>query len=87
MSIQITGTLKVVTGDGPSELVFTTMRTIKYPVSNTSREATATANGSSTTRNPMPGPDEVLSFELPPIRMPNSTATLPVQYSVRLRIR
>jgi hypothetical protein len=35
----------------------------------------------------MPGPDEVLSFELPPIRVPNSTTTLPDQYSVRLRIR
>jgi hypothetical protein len=29
----------------------------------------------------------VLSFELPSIKVPNSTATLPDQYSVRVRIR
>jgi len=87
MSVQISGTVKTTAGDGPAELVFTTMRTIQYPVSNSNREATGTVTGRSTTRNPMPGPDDVLSFELPPIRVPNSSATLPDQYSVRVRIR
>lgn len=35
----------------------------------------------------MPGPDDVLSFELPPIRVPNSGVTLPDQFAVRVRIR
>ena len=32
-------------------------------------------------------PDDVLSFELPPIRLPNGSGTVPEQYSVRVRIR
>jgi hypothetical protein len=87
LTVQISGSVQVTNERGPAELVFTASRNVRYASSTPTRDATSTSSGSSTTRNPMPGPDEVLSFELPPIRVPNSTATLPDQYSVRLRIR
>ena len=87
LNVQIRGSLRVTADRGSPELVFTTMRTIRYSSNGPNRDATSSSSGSSTTRNPMPGPDEVLSFELPPIRVPNSSATLPDQYSVRVRIR
>jgi hypothetical protein len=88
VNVQITGSLRgVAIEGGGSWLVFTTTRTVRYSSSGTTRDATSTSTGSSTTRNPMPGPDEVVSFELPPIRVPNSTTTVPDQYSVRVRIR
>ena len=86
VNVQITGTLRI-TSDASPQFVFTTTRTVRYASSDRNRDSSASSSGSSTTRNPMPGPDEVLSFELPPIRMPNGSATLPDQYSVRLRIR
>ena len=85
IGVRITGWLQVTTEQGTAELVFTALRDVKYATGDTNRDLTRT--GSSTTRNPMPGPDEVLSFELPPIRLPNGGAALPDQYSVRLRIR
>jgi len=88
VNVQITGVLRVTADEkGEPSLVFTTARRVQYSSSGPARDASSTSSGSSTTKNPMPGPDEVLSFELPAIRMPNSTASLPDQYSVRVRIR
>lgn len=87
INVQITGSLRVSVEDGGSSLVFTTSRTVRYSSSESNRDATSTSTGSSTTKNPLPGSDDVLSFELPPIRVPNSTAPVPDQYSIRLRIR
>jgi hypothetical protein len=87
LSVQITGLVQVTNDRGPTELVFTAARNVRYAASGPNRESTVTSMGTSTTRHPMPGPDEVMSFELPSIKLPNSTATVPDQYSVRLRIR
>jgi hypothetical protein len=87
LNVQIRGSLRVTADEGSPQLVFTTMRSVRYSSNGPNREASSSSSGSSTTRNPMPGPDDVLSFELPPIRIPNSPATLPEQYSVRVRIR
>jgi hypothetical protein len=86
LNVQITGSLAM-TDDAVPQLVFRTTRTVRYSSAGPAREATGGVSGSSTTRNPMPGPGDVLSFELPPIRVPNSSATVPDQYSVRVRIR
>ena len=86
LNVQITGSLRVTTEGEPS-LIFTTTRTIRYSSTGPGRDATSSATGSSTTTNPLPAPDDVLSFELPPIRVPNSKTTLTEQYSVRVRIR
>jgi hypothetical protein len=87
LNVQIRGSLRVTADEGSPQLVFTTMRTVRYSSNGPNRDASSSSSGSSTTRNPMPGPDDVLSFELPPIRIPNSPATVPEQYSVRVRIR
>jgi hypothetical protein len=87
INVQISGFLHVMNDGGVPSLVFQTMRSVQYSSGDPTHDATSTARGSSTTKNPMPGPDDVLSFELPPIRVPNSSVTVPDQYSVRLRIR
>jgi hypothetical protein len=87
VTVHISGTLQVTTDQGEPQLVFSMTRIVRSSSSGPNRDATSNATGTSTTRNPMPGPDEVVSFELPPIRVPNSSATLPDQYSVRVRIR
>jgi hypothetical protein len=86
VNVQITGTLRITTDAGP-QLIFTTTRTVRYASSDRNRDSSASSSGSSTTRNPMPGPDDVLSFELPPLRLPNNAAGSQDQYSVRVRIR
>jgi len=88
VNVQITGSLRALTIEGGgSWLLFTTTRTVRHSSGGPNRDSASTGSGSSSIRNPMPGPDEVLSFELPPIRVPNGSVTLPDQYSVRVRIR
>jgi hypothetical protein len=90
LNVQITGTLRVISADASGnapQLIFTTSRTVRYSVTGANREATASSTGSSTTTNALPRPEDVVSFELPPIRVPNGDVTLPDQYSVRVRIR
>jgi hypothetical protein len=69
VTVQISGSVQVTNEQGLTELIFSASRKVPH------------SSGSSTTRIPLPGPDEVLSFELPPI------STLVEQYSVRVRIR
>ena len=87
LNVQIRGLLRVTVDEASPQLIFTTIRKVWYSSTGPNRDAATTASGSSTTKNPMPGPDDVLSFELPPIKVPNSSVTLPDQLSVRVRIR
>jgi hypothetical protein len=90
LNVQITGNLRVTSADASGnapQLIFTTSRTVRYLATGPNREATASSTGSSTTTNALPRPEDVVSFELPPIRVPNGDVTLPDQYSVRVRIR
>ena len=87
LNVEIRGSLRVSTEEGTPQLIFTAMRRVWYSSADANRDVTSGARGVSTTRNPMPGPDDVVSFELPPIRVPNTSTTLPEQYSVRVRIR
>jgi hypothetical protein len=87
LNVEIRGSLRVTTDEGTPQLIFTTMRRAWYSSTGPNRDVTSGTSGVSTTRNPMPGPDDVVAFELPPIKVPNSSTTLPDQYSVRVRIR
>jgi hypothetical protein len=87
LNVQITGVLRVTAEETSPQLVFMMTRTIRYSSSSSNRDSTSSVTGSSTTKNALPGPDDVLSFELPPIKVPNSSVTLPDQLSVRVRIR
>jgi hypothetical protein len=86
-NVEVTGMLQPENKEGSLQLLCIVMRNIRYSTNNSTPNSNASVKGTSTIRNPMPGPRDVLSFELPPITVPNTTATLPEQYSVRLRIR
>ena len=81
-NIQVSGVLRSVNEEGSVQLVCILARTIRYSTNDATRNASAGVTGTSTTRNPMPGPADVLSFELPSITVPNTTTTIPEQYSV-----
>jgi hypothetical protein len=86
-AVTIIGVLQPENKDGSLQLLCIVMRNIRYSTNDSTPHSNASVKGTSTIRNPMPGPDDVLSFELPPITVPNATTTIPEQYSVRVRIR
>jgi hypothetical protein len=89
MNLQVTGVVRVTSDEsGAPQLVFITMRRLKFaPTAGGSRDTLPSTIGSSTTTNPMPGPDDVLSFELPPLPAANGQPAVPDQFSIRVRIR
>lgn len=87
VNLQVTGLLRVTTDDlGAQQLVFITTRSVRFG-GGTRDTPLSTMSGSSTTANPMPGPDDVLSFEMPSIRVPNGGPAVPDQFAIRVRIR
>jgi hypothetical protein len=89
VNLQVSGVLRFTMDDtGARQLVFITMRNAKFsPVGGPARDTLPSTQGASTTTHPMPGPDDVLSFEMPPIRVPNGGPAIPDQFSIRVRIR
>lgn len=81
--VQVTGSFAVTSSvSGSPQLVFVTNRRATLAQAS---PGTRENVGSSRTTNPMPAPDEVVSFELPPLRM-NGLPTVLDQFSVRVRI-
>jgi hypothetical protein len=89
INLQVTGVLRFTTDDGGArQLVFITMRNAKFsPVGGAARDTIPSTQGASTTTHPMPGPEDVLSFEMPPVQVPNGGPSIPDQFSIRVRIR
>jgi hypothetical protein len=84
--VQVTGSFAVSHASGGAQLVFTTNRRVSLAQSSTPvRDAPADLQGGSRTTLAMPGPDEVLSFEMPPLKLPGGTA-VPDRFSVRVRV-
>jgi len=85
--VQVTGTLAVVQGtSGEEQLVFTTSRRVGLTAPGQApRDSAPDSSGTSRVINRMPGPEEVLSFEMPPITL-NGRQAAPDQLSVRLKI-
>jgi hypothetical protein len=84
--VQVTGSFAVTSGGSGDQLVFATNRRVTsarldLPV----RDGVPDSQGNSRTAVPMPGPDDVLSFEMPPLRV-KGQPPLPDQFSVRVRI-
>jgi hypothetical protein len=88
VNLQVTGLLRVTTDEsGARQLVFITTRSVRFaPAGGSNRDTPPSMTGTSTTANPMPGPDDVLSFEMPPLPVPNGGA-VPDQFEIRVRIR
>ena len=85
--VQVTGSFAVTnSASGSPQLVFVTNRRATLTQTEQApRDSVSESQGSSRTTNPMPAPDEVLSFELPPLRMTGRPA-VPDQFSIRVRI-
>ena len=88
LTIKVEGTVEVgVTPEGERRFQFAANRTVTFAL--TSRPGPATApivEGSTKMTVPVPGPDEVLEFEMPPLRIPGG-ATLPDRLSIRVRLK
>jgi hypothetical protein len=89
VNLQVTGLLQIKTDEaGGRQLVFVTMRNAKFSsTAGTSRDPIPSVQGASTTTSPLPGPADVLSFEMPPLRLPNGGPAIPDQFSIRVRVR
>jgi hypothetical protein len=85
--VQVTGSFAVTSGaSGSPQLVFVTNRRATFTqADDATRNSVADSQGSSRTTNPMPAPADVLSFELPPLRM-SGLPGVPDQFSIRVRI-
>jgi hypothetical protein len=75
---------------GEKQLTFSTKRSVTFEPAggNTGVDVRAPeTSGGSETRIPMPGPSDVLAFEMPPLQIPAGGPALPDRLSVRVRIR
>jgi hypothetical protein len=86
VTVQVTGSYAVRTNpqSGERSLIFMTSRRV-IRGDDQPRDAADMA-GSSRIINAMPGPDDVLSFEMPPMRSINGRPALPDRFSVRVRV-
>jgi hypothetical protein len=84
ITVQVTGSFSTRSGPGGAHLIFATDRRVSFgPV----RGASTDEQGTSRLTQPMPGPDDVLSFELPALTGTNGRPAVPDQFAVRVRIR
>ena len=84
ITVQVTGSFSTRSGPGGARLIFATERRVSFgPV----RGASTDEQGISRLTQPMPGPDDVLSFELPPLSGTNGRPAVPDQFAVRVRMR
>jgi hypothetical protein len=83
--VQIAGSLLVVVANGSEErLVFRTTRRVTPPATDNAPDPSRDKFGSSLVVNRLPGPDDVLSFEMPPIQV--GSETLPDRFSIRVKV-
>jgi hypothetical protein len=84
ITVQMTGSFATTSGPTGSRLTFMTGRRVSFgPI----RGASTEEQGTSRVTKPMPGPDDVLSFELPPLEAVSGRPAVPDQFAVRVRIR
>ena len=84
VSVQVTGSVAVTTGANGPQLVFTTNRRVASARANESPRDGGT-QGQSRTMIKLPAPEEVLSFEMPPLPG-TALGSAADQFSVRLTI-
>lgn len=83
--VQVTGSVTVVDAASGQKLIFQTERRVTLPQAAQSPRDTAAGAQAGISARAMPGPDEVLSFEMPPILL-NGRPMVPDKFSVRVRI-
>jgi hypothetical protein len=85
--LQVTGSVAVTNASGAEKLVVNTNRRATFP--NTAavpRDGGGDVQGHSKTTIPLPGPDEVLSFELPSLPGGNGRPAVSDRLAIRLKI-
>ncbi len=89
VAVRVTGTLELgMDVEGKPRFVFGATRRVTFTSSTRAprdREASVDSGGVANTILPVPGPDEVLSFEMPPIDAPGVPA-LPDHFAIRVRL-
>jgi hypothetical protein len=85
MRVFVTGSFEIRNGANGEEFVFNAQRRATPFGIGGLRDRPADIYGDSTLTMPLPGPDEVLAFEMPPIRL-HGGAELPDRFSVRVQI-
>jgi hypothetical protein len=88
VGVQITGSFAVQSGPAGDRLVFQTARRLTYwTTTGQSGGRAQEAEGVGRIVRSMPGPDEVLSFELPALGTLRGHSAVPDRFSIRVRIR
>jgi hypothetical protein len=88
VGVQITGSFAVQSGPSGDRLVFQTGRRLSYSSTTAQpRDRAQEAQGTGRIMRAMPGPDEVLSFELPALGALHGHSAVPDRFSIRVRIR
>jgi hypothetical protein len=87
LSVTVEGTLEAgLSPEGEQRLHFTASRRVTTVTSSRpTRDGSAIVEGSTKTTLKLPAPDEVLSFELPPLRTADGVI-LPDRFSIRVRV-
>jgi hypothetical protein len=88
VGVQVTGSFSIQGGSGGDRLIFVIDRRLSYsgPAAQP-RDRSREAGRSGRITRPMPGPDDVLSFELPALEAGMGHTAIPDQFSIRVRIR
>jgi hypothetical protein len=88
IGVQITGSFAVQSGPSGDRLVFQTNRRLtSWSTAGQSGGRAQEAEGIGRIVRAMPGPDDVLSFELPPLGAERGHSAVPDRFSIRVRIR
>ena len=88
VGVQITGSFATQSGPSGDRLVFQTGRRLSYSATTAQpRDRVQETEGVGRIVRPMPGPDDVLSFELPALGALRGHSAVPDRFSIRVRIR
>jgi hypothetical protein len=88
VGVQVTGSFSIQGGGGGDRLIFLINRRLSYSWGGAEpRDRSQEGGSSGRIMRQMPGPDDVLSFELPELDAANGHPAIPDRFSIRVRIR
>ena len=83
--VQVNGSYSITNNGNGDHLTFITERRAVWIPLQATRDQPPDVQGGSRTTIPLPGPDEVISLEMPPIRF-NGRPALPDQFAIRVQV-
>jgi hypothetical protein len=87
LNVSVAGITELGPATSDRRFAFSATRRVSFtPSSGQARDSSAnTASGSTRSIGPVPGPEEVVSYEMPPIQMPG-VGDVPDRFSIRVRL-